>query len=229
MKQLGLIIISLILAMGTLGIAQAMWYDKVDYTANFNFAHVSAVFHQAVSNDTSPTTNDPNSQGIWNNWTAPALLTQAAWTGGTYSTTTTAWTTVSGQDPDSSALAITVNGGYAGYWSSVGLTILNNGSLPVTVSGISVTWTGIPTGGTANDIAVQFSGVLNAASPQQIEPGSEVLGGIYFHWIQVAPTPLSTYNVVVSIKLTQFNTASDPAKTDSWAQTLTISGVLVRN
>ena len=100
-------------------------------------------------------------------------------------------------------LTISMNSTYVGYWSSIGCTLKNTGSIPLKVETVTYTVTP-PSGRNASDITVSFSDALVEASHAQIDAGGENLGAIYVQWNAV-PTTSSTYGLAVTITTSQWN------------------------
>lgn len=199
MKELGLICLVLLAALGITGVGYGAWSQTLNINSPVVTGSYNVLFRQAVTNDDGSAGNirDPISQGSWN-WTS-GTLDAAKWTTGTRSANNKAVTTVSGTGTD--ILTINMNSTYVGYWSSVGCTIKNLGSIPIKINTVTTTVTP-PAGRTAGDITVYYSNALVQASHIQINPGDEVLGAIYIQWNAV-PNISSNYGLTVTINTTQ--------------------------
>jgi hypothetical protein len=196
MKKLGLIILVFLVALGSLGVAYSRWSRTLTTTENVSTGTFGCQFQQAISNDDGNPGNvlDPSAQGSWS-WTS-GTLTASNWSG-SRSSGNIASTTVSGAITQT--LTIKMSTTYVGYWSSIGCTIKNTGTVPMKVSTVTATVTP-PTGRSASDVSVSFTGALVANT--QIAAGSEVLGAIYIVWNSV-PSTSSTYGLTVTISNTQ--------------------------
>ena len=202
MKKISLIMITFILALGLTGAGYAMWSDSIDIDAGLTIGNVEAVFWQAVTNDPSAEGADPRVKGEWTAWTLGAELDGSAWTGGgTSSNEKAAYTTVSGQGTDT--LTIIMDKAYVGYYGSVGCTIMNTGSVPIKVENVTAVITP-PTTGAVSDVEVTFSGALDTTNLTVIDPGEEVLGGVYFNWTST-PIEAASYGLSVTVNVCQFN------------------------
>jgi predicted ribosomally synthesized peptide with SipW-like signal peptide len=199
MKKLGLICLVLCVALASLSVAYASWSQNLTVNGKVSTGTFDVQFQQAVSND-GTRLSDPTVQGSWS-WTG-GTLAATNWTGAR--ATDKASTTVSGAG--SGTLTITISSAYVGYWSSVGCTLKNTGSIPIKVDTVTYTVTP-PAGRSASDVSVYFSDALVAASHTQIDVSgvnSEKLGAIYVRWNSV-PTISSTYTLNVTITATQWN------------------------
>ena len=199
MNKLGVICLVLLAALGITGVDYGAWSQTLNINAPVVTGSYNVLFQQAVTNDDGAAGNvlDPSSQGSWN-WTS-GTLNAAEWTTGTRSANNKAVTTVSGMGKDT--LTIIMNSTYVGYWSSVGCTIKNLGSIPIKINTMTTTVTP-PAGGNVGDISVYYSNALVQASHTQLNPGDEVLGAIYIQW-KAVPNTSSNYGLTVIINTTQ--------------------------
>lgn len=204
MKKISLIMITFILALGLTGAGYAMWSDSIDIDASLNVGTVEAIFMQAVTNDPSSDLSDPNVKGEWKDWEPGTILSSDShWkNGGRHSDEKAAITTVDINDKQDT-LIITMNGAYVGYWGSVGCTIKNISSVPIKVVSVTPVITPPPPG-EEGDLEVTFSGALDIGNLTVINPGEEVLGGIYFKW-NSTPEKAAPYGLSVTIDVWQFN------------------------
>jgi hypothetical protein len=128
---------------------------------------------------------------------------------------------VSGQPGQT--LTLNINNAYPGYQGSAGCSIKNIGELPIKVDTVTTVVTPLSEGGTAEDVAVTFAGVLNSDAHTPIDPGVEIPGDIFFQCNSQCSTPAS-YDLAVTVKLSQFNSSSDPS--NDWSQLLYIQGTI---
>ena len=117
-----------------MGVGYGAWSQTLNINSPVGTGSYNVLFQQAVTNDDGAAGNilDPSSLGSWN-WTSGTLNT-TKWTTGTRSANNKAVTTVSGTGTDT--LSINMLRTYVGYWSSVGCTIKNSGSIPVKINNV---------------------------------------------------------------------------------------------
>jgi hypothetical protein len=120
-------------------------------------------------------------------------------------------------------LTLSINDAYPGCLGSAACTIKNTGELPIKVDTVTTVVTPLSAGGVAEDVAVTFSGVLNSAAHTPIDPGAEIAGAIFLQINGQRATPAS-YDLAVTVKLSQFNSLSDPS--NDWSQFLYIEGTI---
>ena len=199
MIKLGLICLVVLAALAITGVDYGAWSQTLNINAPVATGSYNVLFQQAVTNDDGAAGNilDPSSQGSWS-WTSGSL-NAAEWVTGTRSANNKAVATISGTGTDT--LTLNINRAYVGYWSSVGCTIKNLGSIPIKINTVTATITP-PTGRTASDISVYYSNALVQASHTQINPGNEVLGAIYIQWNAV-PNTSSNYGLTLTVNTTQ--------------------------
>ncbi len=140
------------------------------YGQDQTFTTPQAQCQQAVTNDDGTHDNslDPSSAGTWN-WTG-GTLTSSNWSG-TRSHSNDAQTTVTGAGTQQ--LTVTLTNPYEGYYSSVGCTIKNTGSVNLKVT-VNCSYTPY-----SDDLKITLGGIF--ASQATVTPGQEVFGSITFH------------------------------------------------
>jgi hypothetical protein len=190
MKKLGIISLVLLASLGVTGVAYGAWTDTLNITATAVTGTFDVRFDQAVSNDFGVAA-DPTGAGTWSDltWTGPTAAHNKAATEVSLSTLN---------------LTISVADAYVGYVSSVGCTIVNNGSIPVKIDNVSYVLS-LPPGRTSSDLDISFSGALTAGG--LIDVGSWAAGAVTIKWNGV-PAAASTYSLVVNITASQWNAVS---------------------
>ena len=191
MKKLGIISLVLLAALGITGVAYGAWTDTLNINSTAQTGYLDVRFGQAVSNDAASV--DPTGPGAWTfsggdlSWTGPVAATNEA------STSVTSLSNLT--------LHFNVNGAYPGYNSSVGCTIENLGTVPVKIESIVPVITP-PSGGSASDVSVSFSGALSTGA--MIGVGGSEAGAVYINWNSV-PAQSATYLLTVYVTVSQWN------------------------
>ncbi len=197
--KIGVVFVALLAALVLTSMGYGIWSDTLTVSGTVETGWFAAEFNQAVPND-PPGSLDPDVPGSW----SLDAFGVPQWSGTTYEENT-ASTDVIGTGTDT--LTITLSNAYPSYWSSVGVTIKNIGTIPMKVEtvGISVFSEQDPGGANLNII---YTGALVEATHQQIEPagqpGDEVLGDIHFHPVVPAPEG-SNYTVTITVTVAQWN------------------------
>ncbi len=205
MKKLALISLISVIALGSVGIGYGRWSQTIQTTDTVNTGTFAIQFQQAVTNDDSTTNNmiDPTNQGSWS-WTSGALAS-SGWSGSRRTDgNNDASTTIVG-GVGTATLSIAMVGTYPGYWSSVGCTLKNTGTIPIKVNTVTNSVTA-PSGGSSSDVSISFSDALVQSSHTLINPNAEVLGAVYIHWNTVPSTDARTYTLTVTVNAMQWNT-----------------------
>ena len=129
MKKIGLLLLALVLALGTLGVGYAMWSDTLTITGNVNTGEVWVEFTSQYDNDNAGQ-DDPKEAGYWDGATAGNIQ----WHGLRYdkdvASTTSTYSETSAQ--------ILITNGYPSYWGSVVWDITNKGSIPVKLHSVTL-------------------------------------------------------------------------------------------
>jgi hypothetical protein len=177
-KKIGLLSLALVLALGTLGVSYAMWYDDLYISGNVNTGYVDVDFHSQYDND-SQGMNDPSEPGYWDFTTTPG---SPSWEGARHdkdvANLASTWDQDSliNEDPaaDLDKATITINNGYPCYYGSVAWDIVNNGLIPVylysvTLTELSKSATPIWTGETPIVIGTRYYVDVDAANQPGID------------------------------------------------------------
>jgi hypothetical protein len=149
MKKIGFVMLAMVLALGSLGIGYAMWYDEVEVDGTIYMGTVDVHFAGQVSNDPPPTglatgeyldpnddpwpdVGDPTGAGSWDPYSG-------VWTGDR--TKNVASIDCSFYDgaapgPDEELMTITVENGYPCYYGSILFAVHNQGTTPVALKDI---------------------------------------------------------------------------------------------
>ena len=129
MKKIGLLSLALVLALGTLGVAYAMWSDTLLIEGEVNTGELSVMFDSQYDND-ALTLDDPKEAGSWN-----VSGEKPVWTGERYSKHVASTTSTY----EEKAARIIVTNGYPCYWGSVIWDVHNDGTIPVKLHSITLT------------------------------------------------------------------------------------------
>lgn len=141
MKKIGLICLAVVVALGGLGAAYAMWADTVVVTTTVNTGSVSVSLVDQVSNDPAPRgvpgdsasyfqgSLDPEEEGVWDLATKTWSLDR--WPKNVASTDCAI-------APSGEFMVITITNGYPSYWGSVLVGVQNTGTIPVKPLGIKL-------------------------------------------------------------------------------------------
>ena len=131
MKKIGLLSLALVLALGTLGVGYAMWFDTLEIDGTISTGSLEIIFASQYDNDPATGANDPCEAGSWNISTGTPV-----WEGSRYnkdyaSIASTFEGYMQGTDLDGDYATVTVNNAYPCYWGSVIWDIKNVGLIPV--------------------------------------------------------------------------------------------------
>jgi len=167
MKKIGLLVLALVFALGSLGVGYAMWDKTLEVTGTVNTGEVNAIFTTATCNDTGI---DP---GYLMDGTTPKDKDVGS---------------CSVVGAGTQLLTITVENGYPCYECDIDFTVDNTGSIPVKIQTlglvgvppeITVTWTGLAVGdqiGPAGSIDDELPGDLHIHVEQIAD---ELQTGVY--------------------------------------------------
>jgi len=192
MKKIGLLSLALVLALGTLGVAYAMWFDTLEIEGTISTGEVIVIFDSQYDNDPETGADDPCEEGYWD------LTGQSPeWIGGrynkNYASVGSTYKNKLGEKENHKA-TITVLNAYPSYWASVLWDIKNVGLIPVKLWAVTLTelsmandpvWTGelalniseryyvdvdAPHVDKTLDAGDDFSFILSAHNCTQIDP-----------------------------------------------------------
>lgn len=204
-KKIGFICLALVLALAVVGIGYAHWWDTVYVDTTVKSGHFDIIFTQARSNDPLiDTTLDPREAGEW--W---LLDTLPCW-GGYRWNKDVGSLEVTGAG--TTALTVTLDKGYPGYYPSIGFTIDNPGTIPAKIESIKiddVDYTcpvNMDFDGDGN-VDVEIA-ITHIDVGQQIDPEDEKLGDLDLRIYQEAAMQASecvSGGFVVTIVTTQWN------------------------
>lgn len=161
MKKVGILILSLIVALGVIGVGYSAWSQTLTMNASVGSGTFGCKFENAVSNDAG-TANDPSNAGSWTfgtppyTWAGTNLSQNVGVTTGVISTVT----------KTSDTLTITITNAYPGYYGSVACDVLNTGSVPIKVTATPSSITPTGSGTAATDIHVTYGGVFLDSATQ---------------------------------------------------------------
>lgn len=192
--KVGIVCVVLVVALGVMGTAYSYWADVLDIPATVKSGKISGEFNQAESNDPAGSL-DPDVPGIWSLDSGVPV-----WSGTTYGQDQ-ASTTVTSVGTDT--VTATLSNVYFCYWGSVGVTILNTGTIPVKVDTVTISATS-PADPNGDKLEIFRTGALLEASHVQIEPGDEALGSAHFHMFDPALNGTS-YTVIITITVVRWN------------------------
>jgi hypothetical protein len=179
MRKIGLLVMTVILAIGALGVAYAEWTQAMQIDGTVNTGYISASF--ANPNPSSP---------------GDTLAT-------IYGEVGTTGLTDANEDAVSDVLTITVDNAYPGYSGTVYFDIVNNGSIPISVSVDKIV---IKDGATdITEADPEIIGVVTSIDPLVVIPIGD--SGNYHNdsvtiSIPQAAKPLQKHTYTISIPLT---------------------------
>jgi len=132
MKKIGLLSLALVLALGTLGVAYAMWFDTLEIDGTINTGALEIIFASQYDNDPdTPNSLDPCEAGSWNISTGTPAWEGSRYTKDYASVGSTFEDYKQGTNDDGDYATITLNNAYPCYWASVIWDIKNVGLIPV--------------------------------------------------------------------------------------------------
>jgi len=148
MKKIGLLALALVLALGSLGVAYAMWDKYIYIDATVNTGEVNAEFVNAftdddgVVDDASKDAGDDGGGTLYEHWgtTSSDDPSEAGPNPARYDKDVGKCYVVT--DPDPQILHFYVENGYPCYWNTLWFEIKNTGTVPVNIEGLTVTPTG---------------------------------------------------------------------------------------
>ena len=164
MKKFMLICLALVLALGSLGVAYAMWDKTLFVQGNVATGEVNAYIASIASDDAVVGNPDPYYGALVGMPANPA-----------YPLKDVARTTCGIDQVDNQRGWVIIDDGYPCYWVAVHLTVYNNGSIPIIYEGVDITQ--VPC-----CIFVDPGDSLG----EQIDPGGHLDYTIYFHVEQCA-------------------------------------------
>jgi len=130
MKKIGLLSLALVLALGTLGVAYAMWFDTLEIDGTISTGSLEIIFASQYDNDPATGADDPCEAGSWNISSGTPV-----WDGGRY---TKDYASIASTFEDEFA-TISVNNAYPSYWGSVIWDVKNVGLIPVKFWSVNLT------------------------------------------------------------------------------------------
>jgi hypothetical protein len=163
MKRIGLISLALVLALGTLGVAYAMWYDTLEIEGTISTGEVIVKFDSQYDNDPETGANDPCEEGEW----IFPVDGDPYWYGGRYNKDYASVGSTYNNPLDGKAnhkATITVLNAYPSYWASVLWDIKNVGLVPVKLWSVTLTELSI-----ANDPVWQGEIALNISERYYVD------------------------------------------------------------
>lgn len=176
MKKIGLICLAIVVALGGLGAAYAMWSDTVDITTTVNTGSVEVELVAQKSNDPGPhgTPDDPRSyfvgsldpagghqgmgDGYWGGIGNPLDPTNWTWYGTLYEKNVASCDCLFDEDE----LTITIDNGYPCYGPDVAFGVQNTGTVPVKIYSIKLTSVTTPAGTFPQNLDVDCDGNTTA-------------------------------------------------------------------
>jgi len=130
-KKIGLILLTVVMAMGALGVGYALWWDDLFVDVYVDTGELDWEFynHQFEAGYPTLPTFTPDDQGIDPGWTKDVGWTDHAWfdTDG---------------DLDWDKLEVYVHNAYPGYYNHVSTWVHVNGSVPIIIVGAWVSFDG---------------------------------------------------------------------------------------
>jgi hypothetical protein len=189
MRKIVLISLALVLALGTLGVAYAMWDKTLYVEGNVATGEVNAIITSIASDDPVGTI-DPY-YGVLVDMPADPVYPRKD------VADTTAWI-----DAEDNQIAhVLIEDGYPCYWVAVHFTVYNNGSIPIIYTGFDTT-----------NVPAEIFCDPGDSVGEQIDPSDHLDYTIYFH-VEQTPndTPGAwggeneTYNFTLSAHFVQYN------------------------
>lgn len=181
MKKFTLICLALVLALGTLGVAYAMWDKTLYVEGTVDTGEVNAKIGSIASDDPAGTT-DPYYGDLVGMPEKPE-----------YPLKDVATTTCGIDEYDNQRGWVIIDDGYPCYWVAVHLTVYNNGTIPIIYEGVDVTQVpGCITCDPGNSVG------------EQIDPYDHLDYTVYFHVEQCA-NENDTYKFAFGFHFVQYN------------------------
>lgn len=187
MKKVGFICLALVLALGSIGVAYAMWDKTLYIDTTVNTGEVDAEFVMAFTDDDGVVNNPDKDAGddgggtLYDHW-GPESSNDPMAAGPNppryEKDVGKCWAEIDAVDPQ--ILHFYVENGYPCYWNTLWFDILNTGTVPVNIEGLDIMPVGNwdRDGDGADDITVGWSGL---ADGMQIDPGLTAQGDIHIH------------------------------------------------
>jgi len=184
MKKSWLISLALVLALAVAGFSFAAWTEAIDISGTVNTGDIDPVFTAAFTNDDGTVDNeefDPLDDG-----TDPGYDKNVA-------------SKTASISEDGKTVTCTITNGYPCYSADTFVEITNDGSVPITITGVVVE--------APEQVTVTTAGIEG----QTIDPGYSIMGVIHQHVAEqsvegVDAEELSTYTYTVTITSEQWNT-----------------------
>jgi hypothetical protein len=214
MKKVGFIALALVLALGSLGAAYAMW-DKILYIdGTVMTGEVNAEFVDAFTDDdgtVNDVTKDDGDDGggtLYDHWGASSSNDpNMAGPNPTREDKDVGRCSISINQEDPQILHFTVENGYPCYWNTAWFLIKNTGTIPVHLESVTC----VPDPAYPFTPGEELTVELTAGSlGLQIHPGETAWGSLAIHVEQPA-AELATYKFDCEIQLVQWNESVYPA------------------
>jgi hypothetical protein len=180
MKKISLIALALILALGTLGVAYAMWWDTVTIGGTVVTDDVEVEWKLARNYDTGLDPDYPD--GLKDKDVGSTTITGL----------------------DSNTLTLVIDNGYPSYYNDIECEFENTGSVPVIIDSVVITPTGFTVASDygADDGEVWIRWVNGEGT--QLEPGERSASSLHIHVEQCAAQG-ATYTFTIQILCVQWN------------------------
>jgi len=142
MKKIGLVVIALILALGSMGLGYAKWNDSVAFTKTVNTGKVCV---NAVVGSNNDPCDSPSKDKLLNVFTYPITTPYTNYTPYIFTSPKDVACIAVTPDPnDPNSLVVTVTNAYPGYFGDLEVEVCNCGTVPVKLESIVVTQHSFP-------------------------------------------------------------------------------------
>ncbi len=182
MRKSWMISLVLVLALAVAGFSFAAWTEAININGTVNTGDIDPIFTAAFTNDDGVVNDeqlDPGDDG-----TDPGQDKNVA----------SKTAAISG---DQKTVTCTINNGYPGYHADTFVTIKNDGSVPVTITGAVV------------DAPAEVTVTTDGIEGQTLDAGASITGVVH-QTVNDNAAETDTYNYTVTITAAQWNTAQTP-------------------